>query len=123
LVVVLVKAVGQAAQLGLHKSVTLLPQQAEQVQAVDLAAKVAAELQELAALTQVLQVAQQAQDLHPVSLAAASHTAWAVQVAVQEPPQLMGPTELQIAVMAGKVEDQTLQILPRAETADLGLLS
>jgi hypothetical protein len=106
-----------------HKYLIQLPQQVVQDPAVALAAKAAVEPRELAAPTQVLQVAQQAQDLHPVSLAAASHTAWAEQAAVQVLPQLTEPTELQIAVMAGKVEDQTPVILPRAETADLVLLS
>jgi hypothetical protein len=109
--------------LGPHKYPIQLPQQVVQDPAVALAAKVAAELRELAALTQVPQVAQQAQDLHPVSLAAASHTVWVVQAAVQVLLQLMGLTELQIAAMAVKVEDQTLTILPRAATVDLVLLS
>jgi hypothetical protein len=46
-----------------------------------------------------------------------------VQAAVLVLLQLMGLTELQIAAMAVKVEDQTLTILPRAATVDLVLLS
>jgi hypothetical protein len=106
-----------------HKYLIQLPQQVVRDPVVVRAAKVAVELQELAAPIQVLQVAQQAQDLHPVSLAAASHTVWVVRAAVQVLLQLMGLTELQIEAMAVKVEDQTLQILPRAATVDLVLLS